>query len=366
MTIQDNNSAAEAAQPASLHGQIIGAVARGWCAPANEKKVIDHDLVMAITSEVMAVVSRPAATSGEAPDLQQLKALALAWTHKWWYGGFQVTDGIATEEAVRFIATVSPAVVLDLIARIERLQEDLALEREHLGQAAANIATLKVSIESAAAPAPSEHLSDAEYQAVLTPVLSEQGMSRYRNGDMIALGQSTLNAIIDRARAAVSAATKPTADEIEEIATYEVTPTGPVLSISYAATKPAAVTAVPEGWIVRKADISEYRRFVVEDGKGSMRAIREEDEPTLFRYFALIAAAPLSADAAQEQADKRDAERYRWLRKEHWSNGLFCVVRNPKKSVKLGMDCPSLELLDNAIDACIKFGTPAAGAEGAA
>ena len=51
--------------------------------------------------------------------------------------------------------------------------------------------------------------------------------------------------------------------------------------------------------------------------------------------------------------DARDAARYRWLRKQHWSNGYFCVVRDPRKSVRLGMDCPNLELLDNAVDAAM-------------
>ena len=59
------------------------------------------------------------------------------------------------------------------------------------------------------------------------------------------------------------------------------------------------------------------------------------------------------AAAATSAADAKDASRYRWLRKQHWSNSLFCVVRNPKKSVKFGMDCPNFELLDNAIDAAM-------------
>lgn len=45
-----------------------------------------------------------------------------------------------------------------------------------------------------------------------------------------------------------------------------------------------------------------------------------------------------------------DAERYRWLRSQHWSESVACVVTNPKQSVKLGALCPSQELLDNFID----------------
>lgn len=47
---------------------------------------------------------------------------------------------------------------------------------------------------------------------------------------------------------------------------------------------------------------------------------------------------------------KRDAERYRWLRVQHWTTGNLCVVKHPKKSVKLGHECPFGSLLDDAID----------------
>ena|SRR5258708_3374605 len=50
---------------------------------------------------------------------------------------------------------------------------------------------------------------------------------------------------------------------------------------------------------------------------------------------------------------KRDAERYRWLREQHWNEADIAVVCYPKKSVKLGFDCPSGQRLDEAIDAAI-------------
>lgn len=59
-------------------------------------------------------------------------------------------------------------------------------------------------------------------------------------------------------------------------------------------------------------------------------------------------------EQAQIYSDvQRDAERYRWLRKQHWNEGVLCVVMQPKKSVKLGCDCPSLDRLDGFIDAAI-------------
>ena len=57
---------------------------------------------------------------------------------------------------------------------------------------------------------------------------------------------------------------------------------------------------------------------------------------------------------ARLQAEVRlleDARRYRWLREMSWCDGPFAVVRNPYSSVRLGSDCPSRDLLDDAIDA---------------
>jgi hypothetical protein len=49
-------------------------------------------------------------------------------------------------------------------------------------------------------------------------------------------------------------------------------------------------------------------------------------------------------------ATELDAARYRWLRRQQWNNSSMCVVTNPKVSIKLGYDCPSLERLDDIID----------------
>jgi hypothetical protein len=46
-----------------------------------------------------------------------------------------------------------------------------------------------------------------------------------------------------------------------------------------------------------------------------------------------------------------DAERYRWLRSQHWSESAVAVVSDPKENVRLGVYCPSGEQLDNFIDA---------------
>lgn len=55
-----------------------------------------------------------------------------------------------------------------------------------------------------------------------------------------------------------------------------------------------------------------------------------------------------------EEAIRLDAARYRWLRQQNWNDGVLGVVVNPKTAVKLGHDCPSLDRLDDAIDAEMK------------
>jgi len=57
---------------------------------------------------------------------------------------------------------------------------------------------------------------------------------------------------------------------------------------------------------------------------------------------------------APDEQLRKDSERYRWLRSQHWSDGQLSVVVNAKASVRLGANCPSHELLDEAIDAAMK------------
>ena len=52
-------------------------------------------------------------------------------------------------------------------------------------------------------------------------------------------------------------------------------------------------------------------------------------------------------------AERKDAERYRWLRAQHWDTGILAVVADPKDAIKLGYDCPSLARLDEQIDAAM-------------
>lgn len=170
-----------------------------------------------------AGAEQPAATSGDAQDLQQLKALALAATPGPWVAGepipgaprFLVADcgpvgkvypadqkpshGTTSMDDAKFIAAASPSVVLGLIARIE----------------------------SAAAPAPSAELFTVEQVQAMIAADRVQRAATASGDELPTPWEARLRlcptnderwACIEaevnewRARAAVSAATKPTGD----------------------------------------------------------------------------------------------------------------------------------------------------------
>lgn len=59
---------------------------------------------------------------------------------------------------------------------------------------------------------------------------------------------------------------------------------------------------------------------------------------------------------AENEALRKDAGRYQWLRLADWWRSPICVIRNPKEQAKLGTDCPSGERLDEAVDAALGQG----------
>jgi len=181
------------------------------------------------------VFDEPAATSGDAPaDLQQLKALALAaWPGKWKVGetyADMYDDGPGAPETVirdesgeagiavcidfgdnnpairdsnaAYIAAFSPAVVLDLIARIER--------------AAAPAEPLRKAEELPATA------SGDELPSIVTPKFIELSIAHREaynahaafsgSAEVRTAWKAMTDHIDAHTRAAVSAATKPTAD----------------------------------------------------------------------------------------------------------------------------------------------------------
>jgi len=200
------------------------------------------------------VFDEPAATSGDAPaDLQQLKALALAATPGHWYT-HPITDddmyprGLAIvaengktlsnedtgpgDKDAQFIAAANPAVVLDLIARIERgtaphaAQWNLTDARESLARAQAFSGfndlpqPLRVEIDNAASilakldAAPHGRAAPTEAAPPVSggePDIFTLGASAEftrKGGGYASVGEYVR---IEDYRAAVSAATKPTA-----------------------------------------------------------------------------------------------------------------------------------------------------------
>ena len=98
-------------------------------------------------------------------------------------------------------------------------------------------------------------------------------------------------------------------------------------------------------------NITIDRKFLEEVVELFDSAITARHPHEILRDIRAALAAP--ATAPDEQL-RKDSERYRWLRSQHWSDGQLSVVVNAKASVRLGANCPSHELLDEAIDSAMK------------
>jgi len=147
-----------------------------------------------------------AATSGDAPDLQQLKALALAFQNEngeHWYNYLQLADGISYESAADFMVKVSPAVVLGLIARIESNE----VESYRRGYVEGMEEGARLAVE----PATASGDERADFETWIKSRLGYPFAGTFTNLMWDAW----------QARAAVSAATKPTADQVRNQALDE-------------------------------------------------------------------------------------------------------------------------------------------------
>lgn len=56
------------------------------------------------------------------------------------------------------------------------------------------------------------------------------------------------------------------------------------------------------------------------------------------------------------QEAEKDAERYRWLRNQHWDGSEIFVIKDDRTRIRLGTYCPSNEMLDTEIDAAMNGG----------
>lgn len=101
--------------------------------------------------------------------------------------------------------------------------------------------------------------------------------------------------------------------------------------------------------------MSELQRYELKTYGGSGLPFMQNDDDG--RFVDVDEAHDLIASLRQKIAElETDAARYRWLRLRHWYSDRLVVVVDPKNSVKLGVDCPSMDRLDDAIDAEMKQG----------
>lgn len=71
---------------------------------------------------------------------------------------------------------------------------------------------------------------------------------------------------------------------------------------------------------------------------------REVSSSEIFATFARLVEARTREECA------KDAQRYQWLREQHWPDNKLGVVLRPKDNTKLGCFIPSGSLLDDTID----------------
>ena len=109
-----------------------------------------------------------------------------------------------------------------------------------------------------------------------------------------------------------------------------------------------------------QVEVNELPKLPEADGyKFEAKGISKIDvSPHGGAWFPLYSQKKLEAyaRAALSAGDAVDAQRYRWLREQHWSNSAICCVYKPKQNVRLGGTCPSGDLLDSAIDAAMRKG----------
>jgi hypothetical protein len=98
----------------------------------------------------------------------------------------------------------------------------------------------------------------------------------------------------------------------------------------------------PDGlWELRLAPIASEHQV-------DFDAWWESSGPNVTNPYEAAKSAWLASEHPSPSEDRRDAERYRWLRQQHWTTGGL-VVTQPS-SVKLGSFIFSIERLDEVVD----------------
>lgn len=95
-----------------------------------------------------------------------------------------------------------------------------------------------------------------------------------------------------------------------------------------------------DGFEVHNDDVEDYR----------VAQCRSMTDAT---FIAAASPASILELLAENDALRKDAERYRWIRTADWWRSPVCAISNPKEQAKLGSDCPSGERLDAQIDAAM-------------
>lgn len=110
----------------------------------------------------------------------------------------------------------------------------------------------------------------------------------------------------------------------------------------------ASLSTVGRSWYRITAD---HEGFCILEEHESDCPQTDEQLALLVRDWNLRTSSEIDQLKAENEALLKDAERYRWFRAQHWDNSVICAVVDPKLTTKLGSYCPSLELLDQAVDA---------------
>lgn len=119
------------------------------------------------------------------------------------------------------------------------------------------------------------------------------------------------------------------------------------------------VKSLLEGY-VKESDVeAAVEAFLANPAQGGVEVVSQAG---VLSAGAVPGTATLPDAQLRIDADKLDAQRYRWLRVQHWSDNVVSVVRHPRDTVKLNVVCYSEGELDNLIDRLMMASDPASKA----